>query len=169
MLGGAALASACTPFLPRYAPASASVETGFYEDIASPKLALLEYRLGKYFAQGERPYEVVCAAERGMESANPASLPVALDPEVELKLIRRFPGLSPLARCQRQGLDVRAADTGAAAAIFDVNEFACQASDECLGWGGYYANGPHGWSYYRLRFEGGQWRIRPEDPGIVLT
>lgn len=92
-----------------------------------------------------------------------------LDPDVELKLIKRFPGLSPLSRCKQTGIDVVASDTDVAAAIFDVNDFSCEAPDNCVGWGGYYANGGHGWSYYRLRFVGGQWRIAKEDLGIVLT
>lgn len=161
--------SACAPYLPRYAPAQEAFETGFYEDIETPRLALLEYRLAKYFAWKDRPYKVICASAGDLIPSQPNSPPAPLDEEVELKLMKRFPGLSPLSRCKRQGIDVVAADTGVPAAIFDVNEFSCEAPDNCVGWGGYYANGSHGWSYYRLRFINGEWRIKPEDLGIVLT
>lgn len=165
----AAVCTACAPYLPRYAPAQEAFETGYYEDINTPRLALLEYRLAKYFAWKERPYEVVCASQErpGIVSGVPERLP--LEPEVELALLKRFPGLSPFTRCQQEGVDVVAADTGVPAAIFDVNEFSCETPANCVGWGGYYANGQHGWSYYRLRFERGEWRIKPEDLGIVLT
>lgn len=169
LLASFACLSACAPYLPRYAPAQDEIETGYYEDINTPRLALLEYRLGKYFAQKKPPYEVVCAAAGNISPSQADSQPYPLDREVELALMKRFPGLSPLSRCKRQGIDIVAADTGVAAAIFDVNEFSCEAPDNCLGWGGYYANGAHGWSYYRLRFERGEWRIKPEDLGIVLT
>lgn len=161
--------AACAPYLPRYTPAQKAFETGFYEDPETPKLALLEYRLAKYFAWKDRPYQVVCASAGDLIPSQPNSPPAPLDQEVELKLMKRFPGLSPLTRCKRQGIDVVASDTGVAAAIFDVNDFSCEAPDNCVGWGGYYANGGHGWSYYRLRFVGGQWRIAKEDLGIVLT
>ncbi|MEZ5682243.1 MAG: hypothetical protein R3E14_13220 [Erythrobacter sp.] len=169
MLASLACLAACTPYLPRYAPAQDAFETGFYEDINTPRLALLEYRLGKYFAQKDRPYEVVCAASANISPSQAGSQPYPLDPEIELALIKRFPGLSPLSRCKRQGIDIVAADTGVAAAIFDVNEFSCETPANCLGWGGYYANGKHGWSYYRMRYERGEWRIKPEDLQIVLT
>ncbi|WP_435201245.1 hypothetical protein [Qipengyuania sp. 902] len=161
--------SGCARDLPRYAAPNPQIETGFYEDIATPKLALLEFRLGEYFAREQRPYEVVCAASMNIEPSVSTSKPVPLAPEIEIALIERFPELSSLGRCEHRGIDVVARDTGVAAAIFDVNEFSCQAPDNCLGWGGYYANGPHGWSYYRMRFERGEWRIRREDLGIVLT
>ena len=160
---------ACSPYLPRYAPAVEEAETGFYENIDTPRLALLEYRLGRYFAQKERPYEVVCASDERPSVVNDKTERAPLDPDVELALIKRFPGLSPLTRCKEQGIDIVAVDTGVSAAIFDVNEFSCETPTDCVGWGGYYANGKHGWSYYRLRFERGQWRIKPEDLGIVLT
>lgn len=168
-LGFLASLSACAPYLPRYAPANETFETGFYESIETPRLALLEYRLAKYFAWKDRPYEVVCASTGDLIPSQPNSPPMPLDEDVELKLMKRFPGLSPLSRCKRQGIDVVSADTGVAAAIFDVNDFTCEASDNCVGWGGYYANGSHGWSYYRLRFIDGEWRIKPEDLGIILT
>ena len=42
--------AACTPSLPRYAVPSDAAATGVYEDRQRPDLALLEYRLAKYFA-----------------------------------------------------------------------------------------------------------------------
>ncbi len=161
--------SACSAYLPRYAPAEGAFETGYYENIQTPRLALLEYRLGKYFAQKDRPYPVVCAAAAKMIPHIAASRPRPLDPDVELKLIERFPGLSPQSRCEREGLDIVASDTRQAAAIFDVHDFVCDRPTECLGYAGYYANGRHGWSYYRMTFADGQWRIEPEELNIVLT
>lgn len=161
--------TACATYLPRYAPADAAYETGYYENIQTPRLALLEYRLGKYFAQKDRPYPVVCAAAGRNEPQSATDQPYPLDEDVETKLIKRFPGLSPLSRCERSGLDFRAVDTGEPAAVFDVHDFVCDTPTECLGWGGYYANGRHGWSYYRMTFIDGEWRIKPEDLGIVLT
>ncbi|QPD00203.1 hypothetical protein [Qipengyuania soli] len=168
-LGLLATLSACAPYLPRYSPANEAFETGFYENIETPRLALLEYRLARYFAWKERPYEVVCASEEKPSVINGKTERAPLAPDVELALIKRFPGLSPLTRCKEQGNDVVAVDTGVPSAIFDVNEFTCEAPDNCVGWGGYYANGQHGWSYYRLKFERGEWRIKPEDLGIVVT
>lgn len=162
-------ASACSQYLPRYKAANSAFETGFYENIENPRLALLEYRLGKYFAQQTFPYTVVCAAAERPSVITGITTYVPLGEETERKLIERFPALSPLSRCEAKGLNIIAADTGEAAAIFDVNEFSCGAADTCLGWGGYYANGQHGWSYYRMTFERGEWRIKPEDLGIVLT
>lgn len=162
-------ASACAPYLPRYPASDAASETGFYENVGTPRLALLEYRLGKYFAQRERPYPVVCAAAEGFSPSDPASFPKPLGEDIEIALMKRFPQLSPLSRCERDGLAIVAADTGQPGAIFDVNEFSCESATKCLGWGGYYAQGQHGWSYYSLSFERGEWRIRPEDLGIVLT
>ena len=161
--------SGCARDLPRYAAPTPQIETGFYEDIASPRLALLEFRLGNYFAREQRPYEVVCAASVNIEPSVATSQAVPLAPEIEIALIERFPELSSLGRCERRGIDIVARDTGVAAAIFDVNDFSCEAPDNCIGWGGYYANGQHGWSYYRMRFQRGAWRIRREDLGIVLT
>ena len=164
-----AVLPACSTYLPRYAPAQGAFETGYYENINTPRLALLEYRLGKYFAQETPPYQVVCAAAARQEPHSGLDDPRPLDPEVELKLIERFPGLSPLSRCERRGLDIVAKDTGVAATVFDVHDFSCEAPNNCLGWAGYYANGRHGWGYYRMRFENGQWRIKPEKVHIVLT
>ena len=161
--------SACSTYLPRYKPANGAFETGYYENIQTPRLALLEYRLGKYFAQGDRPYPVVCAAAGQNTPRSSSDQAYPLDEAVEIKLIERFPGLSPLSRCERRGPDIVAVDTGEAAAIFDVHDFVCDRPTECLGWGGYYANGRHGWSYYRMTFVDGQWRIKPEDLGIVVT
>ena len=161
--------SGCTRDLPRYSAPNPQIETGFNEDIATPKLALLEFRLGHYFARAQRPYKVVCAASVNIEPSLATSQPVALPPDIEIAFIQRFPELSPLSRCEHRGLDIVARDTGVAAAIFDVNDFSCEALNNCLGWGGYYANGQHGWSYYRMRFQRGAWRIRREDLDIVLT
>ena len=163
------LLAACTQYLPRYSAPLPAAQTGYYENIQTPRLALLEYRLGKYFAQKKRPYPVVCAAAGYVHPHFSDSPPRPLDLDVERALIARFPELSPLSRCKRDGLDIVATDTGQPAAIFDVHDFVCDSPAECLGWGGYYANGQHGWSYYRMRFERGEWRIRREDLGIVLT
>ncbi len=161
--------SACARELPRYAAGPDALATGFYEDIDTPRLALLEYRLGRYFAQRDRPYEVVCASQERPSVASGITERLPLEPEKELALLKRFPGLSPLTRCKTRGNDIIAADTGVPAAIFDVNDFTCETPDECLGWGGYFANGQHGWSYYRMRFRDGAWRIRREELDIVVT
>lgn len=170
LLGLATVLAACSPYLERYATVLPEVETGFYSDIDTPRLALLEYRLAEYFARDERPYEVVCAASTRLTVHEPWSRSEALDPETERTLIARFPTLSPLSRCEREGpRDIVASDTRQPAAIFDVHDFSCETPDNCLGWAGYYANGQHGWSYYRMRFERGEWRIRREELDIQLT
>ncbi len=161
--------TACSAYLPRYEPPKGAFATGYYENIQTPRLALLEYRLGNYFAQSKRPYPVVCAAAANVDPHDAASQARTLDPDVELKLIARFPGLSPLSRCEREGLDIVASDTGQAAAIFDVHELVCDTPTACLAWAGYYANGQHGWSYYRMTFEGGEWRIEREELTIITT
>ena len=94
---------------------------------------------------------------------------IPLDPAVERTLLRRFPSLTPSGGCKREGLSIKDTDTGVEAAVFDVHELECETATRCSAWAGYYANGTHGWNYYRLRFERGQWRIRLEDLGIVLT
>ena len=159
----------CTTYLPRYEPQEGAFATGYYENIQTPRLALLEYRLANYFAQSKRPYPVACAAAEGIDLYNEASRARPLDPEIELKLIARFPGLSPLSRCERDGLDIVASDTGQPAAIFDVHELVCDTPTVCLAWAGYYANGQHGWSYFRMTFAEGEWRIEREELDIVLT
>ncbi len=170
LLTALALATtACSPWLPQYALDQGATATGYYRDIQTPKLALLEYRIADYFASRKRPYAVVCAAAARIAPHDPASQPRPLDPQVEQILLARFPGLSPLSECRRDGLDIVAASSGMAAAIIDVHEFSCNKPDECLGWAGYYANGEHGWSYYRMRFERGEWRIKRERLDIIVT
>lgn len=168
-IASAGLLTACSQYLPRYPAPLPSAETGYYENIQTPRLALLEYRIGKYLARKERPFPVICSSAGKINPHDPGSFPNALDEDVEVALIKRFPQLSPLSRCKRDGLDIVATDTGQPAAIFDVHEFVCDSPAECLGWGGYYANGLHGWSYYRMTFDRGEWRIKPEPLEIVLT
>lgn len=165
----AVLMTGCAANLPRYAPSPPSAETGFYEDRTTPQLALLEYRLAKYLAQGQRPYAVVCAAATRLGPQDAPVEAAALEPAVERNLMQRFPKLSPLDRCKRDERAVVASDTGVPAAIFDVHEFTCLPDGDCLGWAGYYAEGQHGWTYYRMTFDRGEWRIRREELDIQLT
>lgn len=163
------LCAACAPALPRYTVPQNAVTTGFYEDRQRPDLALLEYRLAKYFAWDGRPYETVCAVGSGIDPHEPASLPAPLDPSIEHKLLRRFPALSPSENCEREGLSIKDSDTGVEAAIFDVHELECETPVRCSAWVGYYANGQHGWSWYWLDWNGRKWKISMRDLEIVLT
>ena len=161
--------AACAPFLPRYSVPRDAAHTGFYEDQQRPDLALLEFRLAKYFARGDTPYETVCAVDGGEMQGSKQQELVALEADVERKLMRRFPSLTPASGCTREGLSVKDRDTGVEAALFDVHELECESAVKCSAWGGYCANGSHGWSWYWLEWNGQEWKIRPRDPGIVLT
>ena len=165
----AGLIAACAPSLPRYAVPTGAAPTGFYEDQQRPELALLEFRLANYFARDDRPYETVCAVDGSQTRSNKQPEPVALDAEIERKLLRRFPTLTPAGGCKREGLSVKDSDTGVEAALFDVHELECESAVKCSAWGGYYANGQHGWKWYWLEWRGGEWKIRERDLGIVLT
>ena len=161
--------AACTPSLPRYAVPEDAAATGFYEDQSRPDLALLEYRLARYFAWDERPYETVCAVAGKVDPSRQDSVAVPLDPAIERKLLRRFPMLTPSGGCKREGLSIINSDTGVEAALFDVHELECETAVRCSAWGGYYANGQHGWNWYWLDWNGREWKITPRDLGIVLT
>ena len=165
LIGFATLAiAACTATLPRYAAGPGETATGFYEDPQRPELALLEYRLAEYFATELRRYGTVCAAAVDRQRE-----PAPLAPAVEARLLARFPGLSPLTRCVKDGIDVRDVQTGTAAAIFDVHELVCENPETCTAWAGYYANGPHGWRWFTLDFKNGSWRFARKEMDIVLT
>ena len=168
LVGTLALA-ACTGHYPRYAVPAGAVETGFYDDPTAPAQALLEYRLAEYFATEPRRYGTVCAAASDAYAVDRQREPAPLAPTVEARLLARFPGLSPLTRCVKDGIDVRDAQTGAAAAIFDVHELACENPETCTAWAGYYANGPHGWRWFTLDFKNGSWRFARKEMDIVLT
>ena len=165
----AILAGACTATLPRHAVPADAAPTGFYEDQQRPDLALLEFRLARYFALGDRPYETVCAGDGKFSPHKPDALPKPLDPAVERKLLRRFPALTPLGGCKREGLSIIDTDTGVEAAVFDVHELECESAVRCSAWGGYYANGQHGWSWYWLDWNGSEWIISRRVMEIVLT
>ena len=164
-----AVCAGCAPSLSRYAVPTDAAPTGFYEDQQRPDLALLEFRLAKYFARDDRPYETVCAVDGSDVQSSQQDPPVQLDPATERKLMQRFPSLTPATGCKREGLSVKDRDTGVEAALFDVHELECESAVRCSAWGGYYANGEHGWSWYWLEWNGREWKIRPRDPGIVLT
>lgn len=161
--------AACSSILPQYPLTPGADPTGFYKDPAHPEFALLEYRIAKYLAMSSRAYGTICAAAVQPDRSDPTSQPVALDATVERKLLARFPALAPLSRCRRESLGYSDNATGAAAAVFDVHELGCEEQGRCSAWGGYYANGPHGWSYYSVRWSENGWRIEPKDLGIVLT
>ena len=162
-----AFLAGCNLALPRYEASSISRETGFYDDPDTPDLALLEYRLANYFARSERPYSTVCAAA-GRQT--PGQQPKRLHPAVEERLLARFPDLSPLTECVVQPVGYRDADTGSAAAVFDVHDVACETPSRCTAWGGSLGNGPHGYSWFELRYRNGEWEIRRiDDLGIELT
>ena len=165
----AIVCAACAAHLPRYAVPEDAAPTGFYEDQSRPDLALLEYRLAKYFAQRDPPYRTVCAADGQFSPSREDSSPTPLDPAVERSLLRRFPSLTPLGGCKREGLSIIDSDTGVEAAVFDVHELECQSATRCSAWGGYYANGQHGWSWYWLDWNGREWKIIRREMEIVLT
>lgn len=160
--------SSCTPYLPRYPLPPNASPTGFYEDPLRPDLALLEHTIAKYLADADHPYRVLCAAGDDTRPAdNEASRPV--QPAVEVRLLARFPQLSPRADCRQDGLVYYHRTSGAEAAIFDVHDLECAKPTRCLAWGGYQASGPHGWMRYHVDFIRGAWRIRPKKSDIVLT
>ena len=163
------LCAACAPSLPRYSVPPDAAPTGFYEDQQRPDLALLEFRLASYFARDDRPYETVCAVDGSEMQSSQQQVPVALDADIERKLLRRFASLTPASGCKREGLSVMDSDTGVEAALFDVHDLECESAVKCSAWGGYYANGQHGWKWYWLEWRGGNWQIRERDLGIVLT
>ena len=164
-----AVCAGCAPSLPRYAVPEDAAPTGFYEDQQRPDLALLEFRLASYFARDDQPYETVCAVDGSDAQSSQQDPPVPLDPATERKLMRRFPSLTPASGCKREGLSVKDSETGVEAALFDVHELECESAVKCSAWGGYYANGQHGWSWYWLEWNGREWKIRPRDLGIELT
>ena len=168
LLAAFLMLAGCAQFLPRYAVPSGAHATGFYENIDRPDLALLEYRLAEYFDRSSPPYSSVCAvaARFAPEVESP---PVPLDPQTESKLLRRFPLLRPASECERNGRAIVNRATGAPAALFDVHELECETPVRCSAWGGYYGAGQHGWNWYWLEWNGGQWTIRPRDLEIVLT
>lgn len=165
----AILCAACTAHFPRYPLPDDAAPTGFYEDRSRPDLALLEYRLAKYFAQGDPPYEAVCTTAEQISPHLQDSMPVPLDPAIERKLLRRFPSLTPAGGCKREGLSIIDSDTGVQAALFDVHDLECESAVKCSAWGGYYANGQHGWSWYWLDWNGKEWKISRREMEIVLT
>ena len=161
--------SGCSTWLPRYSVGDAR-ETGFYTSPQDGRYALLEYRIAHYLSfADDRPYRTICAAWLNMAPHDPASRPLPLQPDTEEALLARFPELSPLERCVREGVGYADGATGAPAAVFDVNEFECETAERCTGWAGYLADGRHGWRYYEMEYSKGEWRIRPKELDIVLT
>ena len=163
------LFAGCTAYLPRYALPVGAAPTGFNEDPNRPDLALLEYRLARYFVQQQLPYPTVCAVGNKLDLVKEESQPLALDPQVEQALLARFSGLSPASRCKREGLRIVDRETGVAAAVFNVHDLDCDTATKCSAWAGYYGAGPHGWSWYWLTWDGREWRIRRREMDIVLT
>jgi len=159
----------CAGTLPRHSLGPGALLTGFYDDPEYPEYALLEYRIGKYLAAGQRPYKTICAVAVQFDRTNPNSVPLPLDPTVERKLLRRFSELSPSGECKREGLGYVNEATGGPAAVFDVHELECANPANCTAWGGYYASGSHGWGFYQLEWHRSGWNIRRKDLGIVLT
>ena len=165
----AASCAACAPALPRYSVPQDAAATGFYENPQRPDLALLEYRIAKYFAWDERPYQTVCAVDGSKVQGSRQEALIPLDPGVERTLLRRFPSLTPSGGCKREELSIKDSDTGVEAAVFDVHELECETATRCSAWAGYYANGTHGWSWYWLDWNGREWKISKRYLGIVLT
>ena len=155
--------------LPRYPVPASAMPTGFYENRDTSGLALLEYRIARYFAQSDRPYPTVCAAAVQRGEGNDKRDPAPLSPEVEDRLLARFPGLSALIHCKRAGVGYEDGRTGAAAAVFDVHEIECRSSDLCSAWAGSLGDGPHGWSWYWIEWKRGAWRFRERPLDIVVT
>lgn len=130
----------------------------------APELALLHYRLLRYADAVEGTLPTICAGLGQGQSAVP------LPQEDEVALIEALPFVAPHDRCQLQGDNYVDAITGGAAVMMDVHDLTCEQPGNCTAWSGYYASPTYnGWSYYRLRFEGGKWNIAREDLGIVLT
>lgn len=169
ILSLALICAACTSVLPRYGLPSGATPTGFYEDRSRPDLALLEYRIAAYFAQARRPYASVCVTAQRIAPSDPDSKIVPLDPAIERRLLARFPELTPSGSCKRVGRSIVDETTGERAALFDVHDLDCESQTRCTAWGGYYADGPHGWSWYSLDWNGSAWTIRRRELEITPT
>lgn len=165
----AGLSVACSPYLSRYAVPAGAEPTDFYEDQSRPDLALLEYRIAKFFAAQSRPYTTACAVAVQIEPHDPDSEAIPLDQEIEARLLARFPDLKPANQCKREGLSILDRETGEPAALFDVHGLDCETQPDCSAWAGYYAYGTHGWSWYWVEWRDGMWTIRPRKSEIVLT
>lgn len=158
----------CAPFLPQYSASETERETGFYTDLGKPALALLEYRLAAHFAGNSKAYSKICAGEGQRDRSAKSSHAKPLDAEAEAKLLARFDGLSPFSSCSPTERGYVDSVTGEAAAMFDVHELSCDQPTNCTAWGGYYGSGQHGWSFYRLTWNG-NWRIKREPLDIIVT
>ena len=159
----------CAGYLPRMAAPPGTEPTGFYEDRSRPDLALLEFRLARYFASSERPYETVCAGLGWRQRDDFLRKAVPLSPQVETRLLARFPDLKPFETCVPDNSGYRDRVTGRPAAMFDVHELECETPIRCSAYAGSLANGPHGWSPYWAEWRGEQWRIRRRKLDIIVT
>lgn len=116
------------------------------ENSAEPALALLEHVLTGHFAGAGATPLTTCASLR----------PGPLSADEEAELIARFVRLAPAARCRAQGGGVVDADTGAAAVLVQLYDFACAEPTRCTGWVA--APGAPA-TRYAMRFENGAWRF----------
>jgi hypothetical protein len=115
-------------------------------DRGQPVLALFEHVLTGYFAAAGASGPTACARLS----------PAPLTAEQERELIVRFVRLAPAERCVSGAQGTVDTITGAAAAVVQVYEFACQNAELCSGW--VQAPGAPA-TRYAMRFEGGAWRF----------
>lgn len=162
------LVAGCATYLPRYAPLAPGAETGFYGDIETPELALLEYRIAKYLDWDERPYATICAAAE-RDHSRPAGEPISLPTAVEQALLRRFAQLSPLSECRSTGVHRYAGPDGSEAAVFQVEQPSCETATACTAYARYHAAGGGFGNRYALDWDGRQWRLRYHPQEIILT
>ena len=158
----AALIAGCTPVLNAGLLRQAPILS---QDRDAPELALLHYRLTRDAGLGKLAGATICAGiGQGTESA---PLPEAR----EETLVHAVDWVAPRSRCklspEKAFVD---AFTGTPAVVVDVHDLACEAPGNCTAWAGFYRDPQqNGWSFYRLRFQGGAWQISEEPLGIVLT
>ncbi|RIV89041.1 hypothetical protein [Aurantiacibacter zhengii] len=121
----------------------------------NPRLALLEHMLAGYFESDVINRPTVCAAWYGDDGQ--LGGPSAGE---ETALIARFPQLAPMARCTNTAQGWQDSETGEAAMVFTIHEFACASDTSCSAWGGYRSNGGNSMSYlYNGEWDGARWQF----------
>ena len=152
ILGTMMLAACVAPEDPAAAP-DASLPT-LATDQSAPKLALMDYMLGNYFASDVARRPTVCASMHDGRSE------VAMDAADELALMTRYDALAPFSRCAWLEDGWQDGETGEPAIIFNVHSFTCANDDQCSGFGAYVAGQTSSLSNrYTMEYTGGAWQF----------
>lgn len=158
---------ACAPALNRNL---VSIAPALSQNPDAPELALLHYRMADRFDRLDGPLPTICAGMGSSVSSRSTLLVRPLPSGREQALIAALPVVAPLPHCEEVGHGYRDAMTGEPAIVFDVHDLTCATATDCTAWAGYRQDSAvNGWSYYRLRYSRGAWRIRREPLDIILT